>query len=257
MVLVCCYLRVRRTKHVGNDGSLFTQAMKRPSALNQGLDALLGKFDDLRIDVAVGPGLGMDHWCNDILSELGCHCREVRTRRVVLERMREQQDLPDEGPICDNLCAPVLGSQPCTKDVVCWRIVLSECKTRCNPVHPRHRIRDNPHVPELVLSIFAGIFGRIEHAVNAVQMSSQVQLPRITVENSLVEALKQAHVGMRHVIFVRKQAGRWKLKFRDEITIHFSMPYERGNFLLPRALTSQVADRSRKSTLADCTLFLE
>lgn len=50
-------------------------------------------------------------------------------------------------------------------------------------------------------------------------MRSEIELRGVAVDNSLVESLEKAHVGLRHVVFILQKARRRKWKLGNQVTI--------------------------------------
>jgi hypothetical protein len=163
---------------VGDYRPLVSETMEGTGTFNKRLDALFGQLYDPRVDIAVRSGFGVNDGCRDILSELGAAGRKFGARGVVLDRVRELQNLVDERAVSSHLCTPVLCTQSCGQDIMGRWVILLECKAGGNPAHARDSVRNDADVPELVIACLGRIFRGVENSMNAVEMRSQIQLTR-------------------------------------------------------------------------------
>src|SRR6478735_6528066 len=121
-------LRVSCAENIGNNRPLISQTVKSTGAFNERLDALFGQLDNLWIDIAMRSGFGVNDRRRNILSKLGADAGKVGARCIVLDGVRELQNLSDEWAISNHLGSPVLCSQSCCQNIICGWIILSECE---------------------------------------------------------------------------------------------------------------------------------
>ncbi|KAL3587482.1 hypothetical protein FPOAC2_13379 [Fusarium poae] len=125
---------------------------------------------------------------------------------MVLDGVRKLMNPSNKRTVGNHLSTLVLCTQSCNQDIPGRWVILPECKAGGNPVHGPDSVRNDANVLELILNCFGGVFGRVEHSMDIIKMRSKVQLTRMAVQNSVVEALQKTHVGMRHAIAVREQS---------------------------------------------------
>lgn len=145
---------MRGAKHVGNDGTPLSEAVKRLCAFNQCHNAFLGQLNDGGVKLARRLDVGGDVGRNDAVAVLR-HDGDVSVGRLVRPLIVPLQNLPDKGTVGDHLRAPILGSQAGRENVGRGRVGLVESEAGRDPVHAGDAVGHQSHVLELLG--FAGV----------------------------------------------------------------------------------------------------